>query len=273
MRKIASRFLSAVCVVTTVLVFAWDRAPAAEERLADSAAAQGPSTAAVQKAEVSLEAIKALERMGTYLRTLKSFQVQSHMTRDELLDDGQRITFGGTIDLLLQRPNRFRAEVTTDKQQRFYFYDGKSFTLFARLLKVYTTVAAPQTLGALADELSDKYGLEVPLADLFHWGERTSDAIVGAVEVGPSQIGGTTCQHYAFRQEGVDWQVWIQQGDFPLPRKLVITTTSDDARPQYTSVMNWNLAPSYNDAAFTFVPPKDARSIAIRRIADDGGRE
>jgi hypothetical protein len=27
--------------------------------------------------------------------------------------------------------------------------------------------------------------------------------------------------------------------------------------------MNWNLAPSFNDAAFNFVPPPEARRIAL----------
>jgi hypothetical protein len=44
----------------------------------------------------------------------------------------------------------------------------------------------------------------------------------------------STCEHYAFRQEGLDWQIWIQ-GDYPLPRKFVIRTLTDDARPQHTS--------------------------------------
>ena len=61
----------------------------------------------------------------------------------------------------------------------------------------------------------------------------------------------------------VDWQIWIQLGDYPLPRKLVITTKTDEARPQHTSVFTWDLAPSYNDAAFTFVPPAGALRVAL----------
>jgi len=84
--------------------------------------------------------------------------------------------------------------------------------------------------------------------------------------MGPGEVLGTTCQHYAFRQEGADWQVWIQKGDFPLPRKLVITTTDDPARPQHTAVYLWNLAPSVNDAAFTFTPPSGARKIVLADV-------
>jgi hypothetical protein len=61
------------------------------------------------------------------------------------------------------------------------------------------------------------------------------------------------------------WQVWIQSGAYPLPRKLVITTMSDDARPEHTAVYTWNLAPSFNEAAFVFEPPAGAGRVLLGR--------
>jgi len=209
-------------------------------------------------------AIKALEDMSTYLRTLKAIQVHVVTSRDEVLEDGQNVTFSGTVDMIAERPNHLRAEVITDKQHRMYFDDGKTFSVWARRANFYATIPAPPTLRELSDTLTDRYNLELPVADLFHWGGgKSTEGIVGASDLGASQVDGTTCEHYAFRQEGADWQLWIQQGDYPLPRKLVITTTTDPARPRFSSVITWNLAPSYNDAAFTFDPPKDAKKIAL----------
>ena len=48
------------------------------------------------------------------------------------------------------------------------------------------------------------------------------------MDVGPSVVGGVTCEQYAFRQADIDWQIWIQLGDYPLPRRLVATTTTDE---------------------------------------------
>jgi len=92
---------------------------------------------------------------------------------------------------------------------------------------------------------------------------RATDEITSATDIGAGEIGGISCEHYAFRQPGLDWQVWVQLGTHPLPRKLVSTTTTDAARPQHTSVLIWNLAPSYNDAAFIFDPPPDAHKIVF----------
>ena len=228
------------------------------------AAAAATATSPDEEIERDPDAITALENMSTYLRALKAIQVHAVTSRDEVLEDGQNVTFSGTVDMIAERPNRLRAEVVTDKQDRMYFADGKTFSVWARRVNYYATIPAPPTLRQLAETLTDRYNLELPVADLFYWGDGKSTAdIVGAVDLGPSQVDGTTCEHYAFRQEGADWQIWIQQGGHPLPRKLVITTTTDPARPRFSSVITWNLAPSYNDAAFTFDPPKDARKILL----------
>ncbi len=219
------------------------------------------------------EAMAALNSMGSYLRTLKAFQVRAVTTTDEVLDDGQKVQFAGVTDLLTRVPNGLRAEVVSDRQHRTYLYDGKSFTLFAQRVGYYATVPAPPTLAELADRLDEKYGIEVPLADLFRWGGPRSSAadIKAAGDIGPGVVEGTTCEHYVFRQPGLDWQIWIQQGDYPLPRKLVLTTLTDEARPQHTSVYTWNLAPSFNDAAFTFDPPSGAQKIVFAELTAASG--
>ena len=79
----------------------------------------------------------------------------------------------------------------------------------------------------------------------------------------PRPSTGVATNHYAFRQEGVDGQVWIEEGKTPLPRKLVITTTDEDSQPQYAAVLKWNLSPDISDKTFEFVPPKDSYQIVF----------
>ena len=233
-------------------------------------AAQGPAAATSDSSgNIDPDAIAALTRMGTYLRSLKAFQVDAATTRDEGLDDGQLVQRDSKVNLLARVPDRLRVEINSPTKHRFFFYDGKNFTIFAQRVNYYATVPAPPTVGKLAAQLDEKYGIQIPLVDLFYWGGRESKEadIKSATDVGPSEVGGVTCEHYAFRQEGLDWQVWIQMGDYPLPLKLVLTTLTDDARPQYTAVYTWNLAPSFDEAAFEFDPPKDAQKIAIAKEA------
>jgi hypothetical protein len=231
----------------------------------------GQAADAKQASEIDPDAMDALNKMGTYLRSLKAFQVDSESSNDDVFDDGEIITDTRSSTLLAVSPNLLRAELKGDDRNTFLFYDGKNFTVYGKLLNYYATVPAPPTTAKLVDQIYTEYGIEVPLVDLFKWGtdESTIKKITSATDVGPSSVNGITCEHYAFRQEGIDWQIWIQLGDFPLPKKFVIRTLTDDARPQHTSTLTWNLAPSYNEAAFTFDPPLGAERIPLKDLNAD----
>jgi hypothetical protein len=235
---------------------------------------QPPQAAPQAKEDANIDpaAIDTVKKMGTYLRSLKVFQVEGDITHDDVLDDGLIIQSSSKVDMLAAKPNRLRAEVTSDDKHRLYLYDGKTFSAWGKLNNYYATVAAPPTIPELFKQVQEKFDIELPLIDLFKWGTNEDDInkIQTAIDAGPTTVEGVTCEQYAFHQEGVDWQIWIQLGDYPLPRRLVITTLTDEARPQHTITMTWNLAPSFNDAAFVFDPPPDARRILFEgQTADD----
>jgi hypothetical protein len=75
------------------------------------------------------------------------------------------------------------------------------------------------------------------------------------------------CDHYAFRQEDVDWQLWIERSDTSLPHELVITTTDEEEQPQYVALLTWTLTPQLDDTLFTFAPSADAHKIILREVA------
>ena len=107
--------------------------------------------------------------------------------------------------------------------------------------------------------------MQIPLSDLFLWGtpDAPLDEIESAMNAGQDFVGDDLCDHYAFRQAQIDWQIWIAAGGKPLPRKIVITSRADEARPQSVSLIDWNLKPTFKDTVFAFTPPRDARKIEI----------
>lgn len=233
---------------------------------AGAAHAQKPAAAA---AERDAKAIEALAAMGKSLRALKAFLLHADTTIDEVLDNGQKVQFSGTASYQVQAPNRMRVEVKSERKHRQFFYDGKSVTVFAPRSKYYGSVEAPATIPEALQLAEQKYGIEVPLADLFFWGtdKAGTEDIREAAAFGPERIGGVDCDHYAFRQEDVDWQVWVERGKRRLPCKIVITTTQEPAQPQYAAVLKWNVAPQFGKDAFRFAAPKDAKRITVAPAA------
>jgi hypothetical protein len=210
-------------------------------------------------------AIQALKDMGAQLQSLKRFRVSTELTGERVLADGQKLQHEASATMDVDRPNRIRARMWSARTERELFYDGKTVTLWTPAQKYYSTVSFSGNLAELVDKLEDRYAIEIPLSDLFLWGTPNAplDKIESAMNAGQDFIDEDLCDHYAFRQGTIDWQVWISAGGKPLPRKLVITNRADDARPQSVSLIDWNLKPAFGDSTFRFKPPAGAKAVEI----------
>jgi hypothetical protein len=167
----------------------------------------------------------------------------------------------------VRRPNRLRAEVSGDTGARLFVYDGKFLNVFLKDENYYGSILAPATLLATLESI-ERHGIELPLLDLVYiaMGGELEPNITDAGFIGPTAVEGVPCNHLAFRGHGIDWQLWIEQGDKPLLRKLVITTTDDAARPQYSAVLHWDLATPVGDTDFQFSPPKNVSRLTFGSV-------
>ena len=211
-------------------------------------------------------AVDALKDMSNYLVSLKTFGITSVGSLDVVTNDGQRIQLDGTTTYKVRKPGFVIDYVSNIKSRRF-IYDGKTFTVYSPKLGFYAQAPAPPTNKEVLDAIYDKFGISLPLADLFKWGDGTNadriQALKSAYEVGTATIDGVDTDHFAFREADVDWEVWIQKGDQPLPRKLVIVDRTDPARPTFSTHLSWQINPTFTDADFTFVPDANAKKIQL----------
>ena len=61
------------------------------------------------------------------------------------------------------------------------------------------------------------------------------------VYLGLHDAAGVPCHHLSFEQATIDWQIWIDAGRDPLPRKLVIAYKTEDEVPQYSvTIRKWD---------------------------------
>src|SRR4029079_13839479 len=114
--------------------------------------------------------IQALRYMGAYLQTLKRFRVSTELTGERVLADGQKLSHTATADIDVERPNKLRALMHSARSERQIFYDGSTVTLFSPAQKYYSTVEFTGSLGDLINRLRERFGVEVPLSDVFLWG-------------------------------------------------------------------------------------------------------
>ena len=235
---------------------------------APASAKPGPGKPAVDP-----DAIAVLHKMGEFLRNQQHFSVQARMTTDDVLPSGQKVQYGGTVDLKVRRPDRMRMDIAGDRRNEQIFYDGNTFTIFSPRTGFYAAFDGPKTLDRLKDVHEKKYPVDLPLADLFYWGMQNdaTASITRATRIGAANVDGFVCDHYAFRQKDVDWELWIEQGGRPLPRKEVITTTAERTQPQHSMILNWDLNAKFDDQLFAFVPPPNAHHIDFDTDHKTGG--
>ena len=132
----------------------------------------------------------------------------------------------------------------------------------------------PDTIDEALDALDDRYGVMPPLADLLY--ADVYDVLMEGVTygryLGIHRAAGVPCHHLVFAQETIEWQIWIDAGTDPLPRRFVITYVSEPGEPQYgATITKWSLDPKLPDELFVFEAPAGAREIDVSRIIGDAG--
>jgi hypothetical protein len=212
-----------------------------------------------QPAGIETRAREILKRSTDFVAAQKSFRVEARSTIEAVLTSGQRLQFDSVATLSMQRPNRLLAERRGDLIDQVFHYDGASLTLSNPREGYFASVTAPQTIEAMLDFAREKLDVVAPAGDLLcaNAYDILMQDVTSAFVVGKSVVEGVRCDHLAFRSDHTDWQIWIQEGAQPLPRKLVITSKDVAGMPQFSVVTTkWDLRPKFKEGAFTFTPPR-----------------
>nr|WP_199043526.1 DUF2092 domain-containing protein [Dyella sp. ASV24] len=250
-------------LTSAVLALTAFGAGAAFAEVASTANAKPAPQQAVPRT-VDQRAVSLLKNMSEYLGAQKQFTVRTHDTSEALLDSGQKLQFEAEGEVSLQRPNHLRTSRKGEMADIDFYYDGSTATLFGHRTHYYATTPAPSTIDAMIDDVGTRFDIDPPGADLLY-----SDIFAGlmpevkeALYVGEAHIHGVKAHHLAFRTNDVDWQIWIADGDRPVPLKYLVTTKTMTTAPEFSvAFSDWNFSPKLNDATFKFTPPAGAQKI------------
>ena len=229
-----------------------------------------------EQADVDPRAVEALKKMSAYLKTLNSFRLVSEGSLDVITVDDQKVQLDMVTTYQAAKPGSLRVDWVSDQKNRQFYYDGKHFTLVAPTLGYYATVDAPPTMREFLDALYERTGVELPLADLFRWADEDHvddiALLTSAFSVGTATLDGAATDHWAYRSDDYDFEIWMEQGDRPLPRKVVIIDRTDPTLPAFTARLTWQTNPTLDPAAFTYVPTGNAVPIQFAAAAEEAAQ-
>jgi hypothetical protein len=211
-----------------------------------------------------------LRAMSTLLAATTQFALEAEESFDEIPGGQPRILFTNLRRIAVARPDRFAADAEGDSINRSVWYDGRAVSALDKATRSYATIQAPDSIDAALDMLGEKYGLDVPLADLFYADPYAAltEAVTYSRYLGLHRAAGIQCHHLVFAQPTIEWQIWIDAGERPLPRKMAITYVREPGEPQYVAtITKWKLAPALPDTLFRFEAPGDAERVDAAAMA------
>ena len=214
--------------------------------------------------KIEPKADQYLKAMSSYLAGLKTYSFQVEEFFDEVQDDGQKLQLSNQRHMSVSRPDKVFGEDEGDTANSLFYYDGKTVTVFDRGQKTYATEKVPGTIDAMLDDLHDRFDTHQTLADFLFADPYTvfTEHVQSGTYVGLHYVGKVKCHHLAFRQRILDWQIWIDAGDQPLPRKFLITFKRQADEPQYTALIHrWDVNPKLRDDLFQFRPLVGVRKV------------
>ena len=230
---------------------------------------KGGDSPTQSSADVDPQAEQALKAMSDLLGNAKSFSFHAVGQMDEVVETGQLVQLSRESDISVTRPSKLFVDTEGDDISRSAWYDRDKLTMLDKEQNEYASIGVPNTIEAMLDFIIEEYGLTLPLADLLFrnpYETLTSNIQVGTY-IGLSNVGGHSCHHLLFEQELIDWQIWIDAGKTPVPRKFVITYKQEPGQPSYSGIMNkWNFKPSFANDLFKPDTPAKATQVQMNEL-------
>jgi hypothetical protein len=217
--------------------------------------------APAQAQELDPNATEVLQFMSDYLAETEAFSVNADIDFEVVARTGQKLQFSSYATVLMQRPRGLFIQRRGPLADAEIFFDGSQITLFGRRINSYAEIPLSGTIDDAIRTVEAETGLPFPGADLMFSNpyEVLSEGVESSTYLGTAYIDGVEVHHLAFREADVDWQLWVQTGDRPLPMKYVITTKWVTGAPQYAiRLRDWNTNPQIPANRFTFAPPAGA---------------
>jgi len=227
-----------------------------------------PANTQDQKGKIDEKAVTILNAMSDYLGKSKTIAFRTRSFYDVVLESGTMIKVGRLSRVLLKRPNDLNIlSDGDDGSAATTWFDGTKLTIWKRDTNQAMSIDFKGTTDEMLNHLIDKYGAQIPLSDFFYTnvGKSLSDALISAEYIGTRVVDGVVCHQLAFQSPGVNWQIWIEADETPVPRRFVMDFVEDEGKPQYMAQLDaWSIGGDIADYNFKAGVPKSVKQVEFK---------
>ena len=232
----------------------------------------GFSTVAAQAdgAKQDAKAIEVLKQMAAFKSSQDQVVIKGVTFTDARLGAGLMVANAEEVSVSIKRPGSMLiTSADGEATKGFYFHDGL-FTFFNSSTMLYGQADIPKDIEAAMEFALDELGIEAPLLDLIYKDASTHLLTSGETILyltDKARVGNADCHHLAIRGSEVDVQLWVEEGDRPVTRRLMITSKWEGGSPRFVADLDWDTSAKFKPGFFEFKAPEDAIKIEFIRGA------
>ena len=236
-------------------------------KLEQQPAVQAVSPAPPPAPVIEKYALDRLKQMSEQLASAKSFTYRSNNFMEVQAEaTGQFLTFFVETEVALQRPNKLRVNVFGDVPGFQFYFDGTKVSAFDPQKNVHSVSEPIETIDEMLEFVTTKAHINFPSADFMYsdpYAVMTKN-LTHAIVVGPSMVNGVPCEHFAYMEPSLNWEIWIENGKRALPLRLAMTYKQVPNFPRFMmEYKDWNLNPKLKADIFVFKAPANSKQIGF----------
>jgi hypothetical protein len=241
-----------------------EQAQASTKAIEQKTAAPPVSPAPPPAPIIEQYALDRLKQMSEKLASTKAFTYRSNSFIELRAVTGQFLTFFIDSEVALQRPNKLRVNVLGDMPSFQLYFDGAKVSAYDPQKNLHSVSEPLTTIDEMLDFVMTKAQMNFPSADFMYsnpYAVMTKN-LTHAIVVGPSMVNGVPCEHFAYMEPGINWEIWIESGKNPLPLRLAMTYKQVPNFPRFlVEFADWNLSPKLSKDTFVFKIPANSKQI------------
>lgn len=210
-------------------------------------------------------AISLIDKMGAVIGGLEACSFDLLSSHDTKNSDGLWERSFDASEVFFSGPDKMAIHSTGNSGNEGYWYNGEQITWYSYDENNYVTIPAPETIIKTIDSVNTVFGMRFPAADLFYpsFGDDLIEGFDTIDYKGIKSVEGVDCFHIIAENTSMNFQLWIENGAFYLPRKFLIYKKGNDSELTEGTFVNWDTNPSLPNEIFEFTPPADSDLISI----------
>jgi hypothetical protein len=217
-------------------------------------------------------AMDVLAKMSAYKDSVGDYRITGESSSDARMSAGLMVANTQEVTVTVSGSGSMHFKGFNGSTTRELFIHEGKLSVIDSAAGTFAQAGVPENLDEALEMALEDYDVDLPLMDLVH-----TNVIEHIVEPKASvhylgdkrRVNGRDCHQLAIRLEEVDVQLWIAEGDKPLPARIAISAKWEGGAPRFIGNMEWDTSPQIRRGEFEFEPPEGAARIEFEAAASE----